>query len=306
MKEFIVKLKNKTIWEENFSACIGYFDGIHRGHQKLIETALEEAKTRNIKLAMISFEPDPWITLGIKTNVQHIVPLKLRKQLAASFGVDYWITLEFTKEMANLSPEEFISLLNEMPLEVLVCGFDFNYGKKGEGNIQTLLAAKRKFDFINLAPVTDKGVKISTTLISELIVNGQIEEANSLLGYPLPLVGTVTHGKKIGREIGFPTANLSYSNECLLPKEGVYAGKAFLNNESYLAMINIGKNPTIGSRENNSLEVHILNFCGDIYEHELKIEFYTRIRDEIKFSSIDELKLQLKKDRDFTKDFTYE
>ena len=303
MKEFNIELHKNTKWENPFSACIGYFDGLHLGHQELMRITKQDALKKNIKSALMTFDPDPWITLKIKNDIKHLTPLVLRKRLAREFGIDYWITLRFTEEMSQLSPEAFIELLNTIPLSSLICGFDFNYGKKGKGNIETLKAAIKNFELITVPPIVFKGAKISTTRICTLLEEGKVLEANQLLGYPFQMTGTVIHGKHLGSTIGFPTANLSYSNEFLLPKEGVYIGTAIVENIAYMAMINIGRNPTVEQRSSISIEVHILDFNKDIYEKELSIAFHNRIRDIIKFASINDLVRQLEVDCISTKEY---
>ena len=305
MKEFVVTLKQKTVWEEPFVACIGYFDGLHRGHQELINVTLKEAKKQNVKSAIISFDPDPWITLGISNEVHHITPYAARIALAEQLGIDYWITLQFTKEVADLSAEAFLSLLESFPLVTLVCGFDFTFGKGGVGTPEIMANTKLSFEQIVVSPIMDEDMKISTTLISQYIKEGRIAKANHLLGYPYQLIGIVVKGKMLGRTLGFPTANIAYADEYLLPKEGVYVGKVNYKGNKYLAMISIGKNPTVETRSDASVEVYILDFDEDIYSEELIVEFHDKIRDIIAFSSLDELVQQLHADCEYTRNYSY-
>lgn len=278
-------------------ACIGYFDGMHLGHQALIKKTIEVAKELDVESALITFDPDPWVTLKNLENVKHITPLNQRTNLAVKMGIDNIIILSFTKEMANLSAQSFLNdILMKCNLKALVCGFDFHYGKNGEGDVHRL-KKDASFDVYEIASVDEGGEKISSTRITKCIEEGDMELAERLLGYPFEIIGYVRHGKHQGVTIGFPTANIAYSDEFLLPKPGVYAGYAFVNGAKYMCMINIGHNPTFNYSQELSMEAHLIDFKGNLYDRRIRIQFKKYIREEKKFQFVGNLIMQLEQDR---------
>ena len=280
------------------AACIGYFDGLHLGHQTLFNETFKIAKEKNTSSALITFEPDPWMVLNDKSKVKHITPLKTKIQIAADMGFDCFLILNFTKEFSKFSPEDFIDLiLNKVHLEYLVCGSDFKFAYKGQGNVEFLQAYDNKdFEVHAIEINTLDSEKIGTTKITQLILNGEIEQANKMLGRAYEISGEVIHGKKQGRKIGFPTANMELSSELIIPKKGIYAGYTFINGEKYQSVLNIGYNPTFNTNDYLSVEVFILDFEGDLYGQNLKQTFCYRLRDELKFNSVDSLIEQMNQD----------
>lgn len=277
-------------------ACIGYFDGLHIGHQALINKTKEISKEKNLETALITFDPDPWVTLKGLDNVKHLTTMKQRINLAVHHGIRNIIILKFTKEMANLSFEDFSEkILGQCNIKNLVCGFDFKYGKNGEGNSLTLKASGL-FDVTIIDSVNFNGEKISTTRIIECLNNGDIELANKLLGYNYEIQGKIIKGNQKGSKIGFPTANIQSETEYYLPKNGVYACYLKVLNKKYKAMVNIGHNPTFNFVKNISIEAHIIDFNHDIYGCNVSLEFVKFLRDEKKFNNIDNLILQLEQD----------
>ncbi|MGB4613501.1 MAG: bifunctional riboflavin kinase/FAD synthetase [Erysipelotrichaceae bacterium] len=277
-------------------ACIGYFDGIHLGHQALINKTLELSKIHNCDAALITFDPDPRVTVtGIK-NIKHLTTMKQRINLAVKYGIRNIIILKFSKEMANLDYEVFEDeILVKCNLIALVCGFDFRYGKNGEGNSLTLKASG-KFEVEIIDSVNENNEKISTTRILSELQKGKIEKANKLLGYYYEIQGRIIEGRGKGKTIGFPTANIEPEDEYYLPKQGVYSAYIRLDNIWYKAMVNIGHNPTFNEVDEISLEAHILDFNKDIYGKNISLQFVNYLRDEIKFNSVENLKLQLDQD----------
>ena len=294
----VVKMKLGDIkaFDRPICACIGYFDGIHRGHQKLIEKTIEKAKERNTYSAMISFEPDPWCVIKGIDKIPHITPNQERIDYVETYGIDKFILLEFTKELSSLSPHEFENyILKAMNVDTLVCGFDFHYGHFGKGNVESL---KQQTDF-NVEEVEEVDyldIKISSTRIEEAILSGQVDLANELLGHPYSIRGEVVHGNKIGRTLGFPTANLAVDELYVLPKPGVYVGLCDVGDTQYKAIINIGHNPTLNHQEALRLEVHCLNMNEDLYGQILRVSFLCKLRDEKRFDSSKALIKQLKQD----------
>lgn len=285
----IRKQKNPVV------ACIGYFDGMHKGHQALVNATLEKAKELGVESGLITFDPDPWVTLRDAKDVKHITPLQQRINIAVELGIKNIFILNFTKEMAALSPLDFIKVLDSCNIKALICGFDYHYGQFGKGDIESL---KRDADFevIVIDAVSDSEGKISSTRITNLIEEGEVHKAEELLGYAYRVEGYVVHGNAKGRTIGYPTANVSVPGEYLEPKSGVYACFALVDGKKYKAMVNIGHNPTFNYTETMSLEAYILDFSGDLYDKRLKISFKYYLRPEKKFKYIGNLKMQLEQD----------
>lgn len=285
----IRKQKNPVV------ACIGYFDGMHKGHQALVNATLEKAKELGVESGLITFDPDPWVTLRDAKDVKHITPLQQRINIAVELGIKNIFILNFTKEMAALSPLDFIKVLDSCNIKALICGFDYHYGQFGKGDIESL---KRDADFevVVIDAVSDNEGKISSTRITNLIEEGEVHKAEELLGYAYRVEGYVVHGNAKGRTIGYPTANVSVPSEYLEPKGGVYACFALVDGKKYKAMVNIGHNPTFNYTETMSLEAYILDFSGDLYDKRLKISFKYYLRPEKKFKYIGNLKMQLEQD----------
>ena len=285
----IRKQKNPVV------ACIGYFDGMHKGHQALVNATLEKAKELGVESGLITFDPDPWVTLRNEKDVKHITPLQQRINIAVELGIKNIFILNFTKEMAALSPLDFIKVLDSCNIKALICGFDYHYGQFGKGDIESL---KRDADFevVVVDAVNDNEGKISSTRITNLIEEGEVHKAEELLGYAYRVEGYVVHGNAKGRTIGYPTANVSVPSEYLEPKGVVYACFALIDGKKYKAMVNIGHNPTFNYTETMSLEAYILDFSGDLYDKRLKISFKYYLRPEKKFKYIGNLKMQLEQD----------
>ena len=277
-------------------ACIGYFDGVHRGHYQLIEKTVELAKKKNLCATMITFDPDPWITMGKTDIVYHITPLKQRCKLAFHYGIDDVMILNFNKDVMNLSIDDFEQLLKANGITTLVVGYDFTYGRFGKGNASSLVEHHR-FDTIVVPAFTDGHTKVSSTRIETCLKNGDIDTANHLLGYSFFIEGTVVHGRHIGHSLGFPTANIKPENDQLIPLNGVYATWIIVDGKRYASMTNIGHNPTCNYVNGVSIEVNIFDFDQDLYGSTIRIEFVSRIRDEHKFNSPDELMHQLHHDQ---------
>ena len=277
-------------------ACIGYFDGLHLGHKKLIATTILEANKQNLEPSLITFEPDPWVTIKGLKNVKHIQTMKQRINLAAKLEIKNIIILQFTKEMADLEPDDFeLKVLKPLNIHSLICGFDFHYGYCGKGNIDSL-KHNRFMNTIMVDCVSEDNEKISTTRITKLIEEGNIEMANRLLDYRYQVFGKVIHGHKQGRTIGFPTANIKVDDEFIMLKSGVYAGYINVRNIWYKTMINIGHNPTFNHSDALSIEAHILDFKAEIYDETIILEFDHYLRDEKCFSNKSNLALQLEQD----------
>lgn len=282
---------------DKLAACIGYFDGFHLGHQSLFNKTLTIAKQKSLKSALISFDPDPWVILHGVPNANHLTTIEDRKILAEKLGFDIWISIDFDKKMASLNPDEFINKLKSINIQELICGFDFKFGAKGTGTIETLKAAET--ENFNVHIITEYKVdneKVSSTRIKIALKNGNMELVKQLLGRYYQLNGTVVSGKQIGRKIGYPTANLMVNSEYVLPKMGVYAGYVSIDSLRYQAMISIGLNPTVKDDRVVSIEAHIFDFDKDIYNRNVSFVYVQYLRPELKFNSLNGLIAQLKED----------
>ncbi len=301
MRIITIDLQNPSFMKIPVAGCIGYFDGLHKGHQALLLETKKQAKLHGCESALITFDPDPWVTIkGVSDDrLSHITTLIQKRKLAIDYGIDNVIILHFTKEMCELSPIEFERrVLKACNLKALVCGFDFQYGYKGEGNAKSLQASKESnFDVVVVNPIEDEKGKISSSRIVLLLNNGKIEEANALLGHPFEMVGEVVHGKRVGRHFGFPTANLRFPKEYVQLKPGVYAVFAIVKGKKYKAMLNIGHNPTMNYSKELSYEVNIIGFDEMIYHTKIAIQVMKYLRAEKKFQNTDNLIMQLEQDR---------
>lgn len=282
---------------EPYAACIGYFDGFHIGHMALVDTTLNIARSKGIKSAVITFDPDPWVVIKHIANPIHLTTMNDRMEIAREKGIDYWIAIDFDEHLATQPHETFTAFLAKTPLMSLVTGFDFTYGYKGSGNVLTLKQESQgRFEMTEILPINDEGIKISTTRIGMLIDEGRIADANRLLGRTYAISGTIVGGRHIGRKMGFPTANLAVDVEYRIPRIGVYAGRVEVAGIWYDAMISIGKNPTVTEEKSISVEAHLFDFDRDIYTQNVKFEFHQYMRDEVKFANIEDLIATIRED----------
>lgn len=279
-------------FKKPITAAIGNFDGLHLGHKALIDEAMKSSES-----AVITFSPHPSKLLKNINDYKLLTPHKKKIELLRCYGVKYLIIINFTKEFKSLSVEGFIDFLDKLNVEKIVCGFDFNFGYKGLGNVLDL---EKRLKVVCIPKVDLNGTKISSTYVRELLNAGNIIQTNILLGRHYSVNGEVIYGNQVGRTIGFRTANLDY-RDYFLPKNGVYAGFVKYEDKYYGAMINIGNNPTLNYVEEKRLEAHILDFDKNIYGKYLEVFFSKRLRSESKFDSKEELLEYLNKDKEDSK-----
>ncbi|MGM0840696.1 MAG: bifunctional riboflavin kinase/FAD synthetase [Bacillota bacterium] len=283
--------------------ALGYFDGVHRGHQRVIKAAVEKAKELKACSAVMTFDPHPSVVLGHKhKHIHYITPLEDKKEIIEELSVDYLFIVRFTSEFASLIPQDFVDqyIIGLNALHV-VAGFDYSYGRLGKGTMETLpFHSRDMFTSTTISKLTDDDSKVSSTFIRECLKEGDVKKVRQLLGRPFKMKGTVIHGDKRGRKIGFPTANIELTYDYLTPKVGVYAVRMKIHDKWFDGVCNIGYKPTFKNPDEYSLsiEVHIFDFHASIYGEEVYIEWYERIRDEQKFSGIEELISQIQKDKD--------
>ncbi|MDR0137410.1 bifunctional riboflavin kinase/FAD synthetase [Metabacillus idriensis] len=282
--------------------ALGYFDGVHRGHQEVILTAKKTAEEKGLKSAVMTFDPHPSVVL--RKNIQHveaITTLQDKIDLIERLEIDYLFVVQFSEEFAALLPQEFVDqYIIRLNVKHVIAGFDYSYGRLGKGTMETLpFHSRSAFEQTTISKQTDHDRKISSTLIREVLKNGDVEYASRLLNRPHKVNGTVIHGDKRGRTIGFPTANIELDGAYIIPPTGVYAVRFQIGEEMYNGVCNIGYKPTFYDEKKlkPSIEVHIFEFNNSIYGKNVSIFWYKRIRSEQKFGSIDELIQQIGKDK---------
>lgn len=281
---------------------MGTFDGVHPGHKALLKEIVTIAKEENSESMALTFWPHPRLVLVKDADkLRLLTTLKEKTKLIEEIGVENLMILPFSKELAEMSSKEFTEkiLVDKLKISHLVTGFNHQFGNDGITTKELkILSDKHCFKFNRFHHVDVGGDHPSSTQIRKLLLEGKIEKANHLLGYPYKVTGTVTEGKQLGRTISYPTANIKIDeNYKLIPLDGVYACRAILNDKTYNAMVNIGVRPTVSEQlDHRTVEVHILDFNKDIYKEQLSVMFIERVRDEMKFDGIDALKNQLTQD----------
>lgn len=292
-------IKNTTefLIEEPTVISLGKFDGIHRGHELLLEELMNQKKNG---LATVIFTFDIPPKKSLSNEEQKVLTTNEEKMhMFASFGIDYLIECPFTPEVMNMEAEHFIEMLVErLSVKCIVAGEDFCFGHNRRGNYKMLqeYAEKLSYEAVIFPKMKEEEREISSTYVREEIEKGNIELANKLLGYPYFVSGIVKHGNKIGRTIGFPTINLIPSENKLLPAYGVYITKVLIDGIVYHGITNVGKKPTIEGQNPVGIETHILDFNQNVYEQDVVVTFIKRIREERKFENLDALLEQMRKD----------
>ena len=294
--------KEKTV------ATIGTFDGVHIGHQKIIERLVKTAKRDDLKSVVLTFFPHPRMVLQKDANIKLINTIDERSKILEHLGLDYLFIKTFTREFSRLTAEEFVSkvLVDQLNIKKIIIGYDHHFGRNRTANIDDLKRFGDLYDFeveeISAQDIND--VSVSSTKIRKALIEGDIHTANSYLGYHYMLNGTIVKGKGLGKTIGFPTANLNIEEDYkLIPKQGVYVVRSTYKNQIIYGMMNIGNNPTINSDSKQYIEIHFFNFDATIYGDTLTIELLNRLRDEQKFDSLDNLKAQLETDKRMALDY---
>ncbi|MBR4634758.1 MAG: bifunctional riboflavin kinase/FAD synthetase [Clostridia bacterium] len=275
---------------------LGMFDGMHLGHKKLIDTAVLLAKHNKLQPACFTFSNHPQELFGGK--VARLITNEERAKIMKRLGVERIEEVEFTREIAGLSPERFLDMLRDrFDPQIIVAGYNYTFGKGKKGNAELLskLAPKKDVGVAIVPAVTVGKQPVSSTRIRELLEKGDVSSVQLLLGRTYTLEGTVVEDRRIGRTIGFPTANIEPDLSRAIPMDGVYVSMAELGGEVLPAVTNIGTNPTVGGTE-RTIETNIFDFDGDIYGKELRVHFVKRLRPVMTFAGLDELKAQIAKD----------
>ena len=298
----IVNLPENIDHNNGLVLTLGFFDGVHQGHKTLINRTIAKAQTFGLKSAVMSFWPHPRLVLGKDPgNLFFLTTLPEKSELIAKLGVDFFIVQEFNPTLASMEAEEFIRFLAEdYKVRHLIVGKNHRFGKMAKGDFKLLeqLAPKYGYTVEAFDPIQENSQNISSTNIREALSSGELHQANGMLGYPYLLAGTIETGRQLGRTIGFPTANIKPNDPLkLIPAHGVYAVLLHVDGKVEKGMMNIGIRPTVDNTLSRTIEVHIINFDADIYNHRIEVAFVKKLRNEIKFPSIGELKTQLHRDR---------
>lgn len=278
---------------------VGVFDGVHLGHKFLISKLVNLAHEYDLLSGIITFRQHPRDLLSPKTKLLYLCSIKEREELLRNEGVDIVATLSFNRELAALTAHDFVSLLQKhLKMKGLVIGPDFALGRNREGDAAALrtLGEEMGFSVTVVAPQKINGEVASSTAIRQALAKGDMGKVTRLLGRPFSLQGKVTAGEHRGTGMGFPTVNLSVSAKMAVPPDGVYATRAYIKEQEFQAVTNIGRRPTFGDNNERTVESFILNYDQDIYGKEVKLDIIQRLRDEKRFDNIEELKKQIAED----------
>ncbi|GAB6170129.1 bifunctional riboflavin kinase/FAD synthetase [Clostridium carnis] len=296
LDDIIIKEKEKA----NYVA-LGSFDGLHLGHLSLVKKAVEVAREKNGNSMVFTYKNHPRALINPEKAPKLIMDLYSKLEILENEFIDIVALREFTKPFMSMSPEEFVKMLcDDYNVRGIIVGFNFKFGYKNIGDVSLLekLKDKYKYELYVMKPYKYKNDVISSTRIRNSIIEGNVLEATKMLSKPYSIKGEVVHGKKLGRTIGFPTANLSFNSKMIIPKIGVYYTNIIWNKKKYKAITSVGNNPTVNGQQ-LTIETYILDFKEEIYGQEIEVAFIERIRDEKKFESLDALVEQLKKDKEF-------
>lgn len=299
MERITCHYQDELIFNEPVVGIIGQFDGLHIGHMKLIEAAKQKADELKMKTALITFDPHPDYVLKKRENLGYLTPLDEKERLIAQIGIDVMVVIEFTVKLSRLSPQKFYKKFLSH-VAYIYAGTDYRYGHYGEGTIETLKKLHPHVEAVEVLKFHNE--KVSSNDIRELIMAGKVDEIYTFLHRYYNITGTVRHGDKIGRTIGVRTANIDLLGDYQIIKSGVYAVRVAIQGKNYLGVCNIGHNPTLNFTKDQRLEVHLIDFEGDLYDQVLSIDFLKWLRDEILYPNRDDLIAQIKIDIDYVKE----
>ncbi len=301
-----IDLNRSKIELSGTAVALGNFDGVHIGHQQLIESNIKEAKIRKLRSAILIFRNHTKELLAKNNDpkIQLLTSFEQKIEILKNFSLDAVYIIDFDEDLMKLSPEEFITniLLKKLKAKLVTVGFNYRFGYKAAGDSDLLkkVGLDKGIEVNVIPPVYIEGQIISSTAIRNFIKAGNIKKANKFLGRNFTIIGSVIKGKNRGRKLGFPTANIKLSDNYVIPKEGVYVTNTFINGKKFNSLTNIGYNPTFNEKE-LKIETYILDFAGNLYGKTLEIEFLDFIRDDIKFNSVQELISQIEKDVKYIK-----
>lgn len=284
------------------------FDGVHLGHKSIIDELIKVGSENNLETAVLTFWPHPRFIFNPNEDLKLLNTLDEKKFLMEKYGIDTLFLKEFDEEFRNLTGEEFVRqiLVDQLNIKYLIIGYDHSFGKNKSGNFELLQKLSKELDFEveQMEAINIHENNISSTKVRNALLAGNIADANEMLGYPYSVSGTVVHGKKIGRTIGYPTANIETDSVKLLPKKGAYIVEVLVKGKLYKGMLSIGTNPTVNG-EKLTVEVYILDFEEDIYDEKITVTFRDFLHDEIKFEGLEKLIERLDEDKRLTQEFHF-
>ncbi len=286
--------------------ALGFFDGVHLGHAALLKKTKQRAEEIDAVPSVLSFDVHPDMLVFGK-DVPLINSAEDRENiLSRCFGIDDVVVIHFNQRVMHMDWQDFIDeLIDEMNLRWIVVGHDFCFGYKGLGTAEKLKAycAERGVGCDIIPAVCRDGVVVSSTLIRQLIETGEMEKANEYLGHPHTLTDVIRTGYHLGTKMGTPTINMSFPQGVIIPRHGVYAAKAYIDGQEYMSVTNVGIRPTVSDSGNVNVESFLLDFCGNLYGHRARIDFYKFLRPERKFDDVNELAAQIKSDAQTTREY---
>lgn len=282
---------------------IGTFDGVHNGHKAILQEVVSHAISSNGESILLTFEPHPRKVLFPDQPLGIITPLSQKLHLIAETGIQHIVVVPFTASFAAMTATEYIKqfIVRIFKPHSIIIGYDHHFGNDRTGNINLLrqFATECNYEIAEIPAQLISAAAVSSTKIRNAIISGQISDANAMLGRCYSFMGRVVHGNKLGRTIGYPTANLQLTNtDQVIPANGIYSVRIVYNNELFGGMMSVGYNPTVSKSKDIKIEVNIFNFDSDVYDKELEVIVVSKLRNEIKFDTIDELRQQLHADKE--------
>lgn len=303
----IIKEISEIKRDEKSIITIGTFDGLHLGHQQIVDKVIQKSGNTGGRSCLITFDPHPRKVIPGRNDVKLLSTLDEKIMILEQMNLDNLFVINFTQEFSTQSPEEFVEkyLVAGIGLKEIIIGYDHHFGKGRDGNFYILQELGRKFNFaVTLIPeFSIDGETVSSTKIRNSLIAGDVVKAGKMLGRPYSFTGKIVRGDGRGKQLGFPTANISVDNpDKLIPANGIYAAECIVNNEKHFGLLSIGSRPTFHKDGNIIPEFYIFDFNNDIYEKIMQVNMIEKIRDEEKFNSVDELIIQMKKDEEIGKE----
>jgi len=300
----IIKDLQEIKRDQNSVITLGTFDGFHLGHQQIVDTVVQKSRQSAGRSFLITFDPHPRKIIPGRNDVKILSTLDEKVVILEQLGMENLFVINFTTDFSRQSPEEFVEkyLVKGIGLSEVVIGYDHHFGKERDGNFELLQKLGNKFNFsVTLIPeYSVDGETVSSTKIRNALLTGDVLKAGKMLGRHYSFKGTIVHGDGRGRKLGFPTANLAVDNEDkLIPAKGIYAAECIVENEKHFGLLSLGRRPTFHKDGEVIPEFYIFDFDKDIYDEVMQVNMVEKIRDEEKFSSVDELIIQMKKDEEF-------